>query len=207
MEGMTNSVWRKRYPVVMSLTMVSLPFAAVVGAAALLLSRSVSIGEPGRLFADSLDAFARSGIVAIITAFLVALVGIGCSTAFASDTLHPERAGRVGLLTLVAPLALIPLFIGSGSFAFVFREVAGPTAQQFGLGERASSAWVAIEVVAQSIRYIPLAIWLTMLAALQTPAGIRTYARQVGVTGAEYGRIRMLSVWLQPILIVSAFSF
>lgn len=207
MEGMHTSVWNRRVPLAIAITMVSLPFVALMSAAILLLERSVSLGEAGRLFADSADAFARSGAVAIITALLVTLVGFACSTAFASDSLRPERAGRIGLLALIAPLALVPLFIGSGSFAFIFREVAGPVAQQFGLGERGSSAWVAIEVAAQLIRYIPLALWLTILVALQTPAGIRTYARQIGMSGTEYGRIHMFSAWLQPVLIVSAFSF
>lgn len=207
MEGMATSTGNRSFALVFALTMVSLPFAALAGAATSLLARPVSVGDVGRLFADAGSAFARSGAVAILTALLITLIGLACSTAFASDTLRPEKAGRIRILTLVAPLALVPLFVGSGSFAFIFREVAGPVAQQFGLGERGSSAWVAIEIAAQLIRYIPLALWLTMLTSLQTPSGIRTYARQIGVTGGEYGRIYLLSAWLQPVLIVSAFAF
>ena len=207
MEGMATSAGSRGFALVFALTMVSLPFAALAGAATLLLARPVSVGDVGRLFADAGSAFARSGAVAILTALLITLIGLACSTAFASDTLRPEKAGRIRILTLVAPLALVPLFVGSGSFAFIFREVAGPVAQQFGLGERGSSAWVAIEIAAQLIRYIPLALWLTMLTSLQTPSGIRTYARQIGVTGVEYGRIYLLSAWLPPVLIVSAFAF
>jgi hypothetical protein len=207
MEGMAASSGNSRFVLAFAVAMVSLPFVALVGAATLLLAKSVSVGDASRLFTDAGAAFARSGAVAIITAFLITLIGLACGTAFASDTLRPEKAGLIRKLTLVAPLALVPLFIGSGSFAFIFREVAGPVAHQFGLGERGSSAWVLIEVIAQLIRYTPLVLWLIMLTSLQSSFGIRTYTRQIGVSGVEYGRIHLLSAWLQPVLIVSAFAF
>ncbi len=109
---------------------------------------------------------------------------------------------------LAVPLSIIPVLLGSATFAFVWRTSFAEFLTNTKLiSERGSISVILIDLCAQLLRYLPIASWFLILAVLETPVTTRLYAHHIGIRPLALVRAEFLRHWLAPVLIVAAFAF
>lgn len=153
-------------------------------------------------------AWTRSATAAVSASLAAGALGLAGAWQLAAPGLRPaNRPSPFGVLTHLSPLAVMPLLVGGASFAFLFQGLGRSLVQMTGSDARGAHSIIIVEVVAQTLRYGPLLLWLMILSVLEVPPGKRRYCQQAGLSGDDYIRTELAGRWRAPFLVVVSFSF
>lgn len=190
-----------------ALIVLSLPLLVITYVVAVALSSVSGQGHNDIYYVgiDSVSALLRSLAAGIISSIAVVMVGLGAAWLLSRSSLS-GYAGYRTPLALLLPLAIVPLFSGSSSFAFLYRDVGTWWLGLLGEESRGTIAVLASEVLAQTLRYAPLLTWLLIIAGGGASERAR-YARQLGMTGYEWGRVELASRFSPIVFIILVFVF
>ena len=125
--------------------------------------------------------------------------------------LGPVLAGRrssVHAICLALAVAVTPLLIGPVAFAFLWNPVQLTLIRTLlGVGFHSGYGVIAVDVTAQTLRYVPLGAWLLTITVLNADPDRVAYANITGMNRWEFVRSELFTPWIVVIAVLGAFVY
>lgn len=165
-----------------------------------------TVADASYFIANNLAPIGRSILAGWLTCIGALTIGL-FPAVFLSRSSLTDFEGLGAAVTILLPLAVLPLLVGSASFAFLYAGIGKWWIYLFGEAGRGASAVLGSSILAHAVRYAPILLWLAVLAAGDVSGERRRYARQLNASGRHWASIELFGLWTPTVLVVLAFAY